>query len=75
MPDHFNRIANYETAFGTTIKRGATVEQTAAKGVVPALDANWLAVAMGKDFSVPIRVDPDAWVLPPGAFGESSGPT
>lgn len=75
MPRHFNRIANYETAFGTTIKRGATVEQIAAKGVVPELDPYWLDIAMGNDFSVPILVDPATWTLPLGAFGESAGPT
>ncbi|MBC8738547.1 phosphoadenosine phosphosulfate reductase family protein [Paraburkholderia sp. UCT31] len=75
MPRHFSRIANYETAFGTTIKRGATVEATAAKGIAPELDPYWLDIAMGNDFTAPILIEPSTWVLPLGAFGETSGPT
>ena len=75
MPRHFIRIANYETEFNTTIKRGATVEQIAAKGVAPELDQFWLDIAMSNDFSAPILIDPAKWTHPLGAFGESSGPT
>jgi 3'-phosphoadenosine 5'-phosphosulfate sulfotransferase (PAPS reductase)/FAD synthetase len=75
MPRHFTRIANYETVFNTTIKRGATVEQIAAKGVAPELDQFWLDIAMSDDFSAPILIDPAKWTHPLGAFGESSGPT
>lgn len=75
MPRHFGRIADYEQEFGTTIKRGATVEQTASKGVVPELDPFWLEVAMSDSFTPPVLVDPATWQYPLGAFGESSGPT
>jgi 3'-phosphoadenosine 5'-phosphosulfate sulfotransferase (PAPS reductase)/FAD synthetase len=75
MPRHFNRIANYETEFGTTIKRGATVEQIAAKGIAPELDSHWLGIAMSKRFTAPVLIDPAIWTLPLGAFGESAGPT
>jgi len=75
MPRHFRSIADYETEFGTTIKRGASVDQVAAKGTAPELDPHWLAIAMGTEFAPPIRLDPAAWALPLGAFGESGGPT
>lgn len=75
MPDNFMLIADYERAFGVTIKRGATVAQIAAKGVAPDLDPHWLAIAMSQEFSPPVRIDPANWVLPLGAFGESAGPT
>jgi 3'-phosphoadenosine 5'-phosphosulfate sulfotransferase (PAPS reductase)/FAD synthetase len=75
MPRHFIRIANYETEFNTTIKRGATVEQIAAKGIAPELDQFWLDIAMGDNFSAPMLIDPAKWTHPLGAFGESSGPT
>jgi hypothetical protein len=38
MPRHFHRIANYQAECGTTIKRGANIEQFAAKGTVPELE-------------------------------------
>lgn len=75
MNGHFRRIADYEAAFGTTIKRGASVDQIADKGVVPELDPYWLEIAMGTTFTPPILLEPSAWTLPPGAFGESAGPT
>jgi DNA sulfur modification protein DndC len=75
MPDNFRLIADYEHAFGVTIKRGATVAQIAAKGVAPDLDPHWLAIAMNQEFSPPVRIAPANWVLPLGAFGESAGPT
>ncbi|MYM92649.1 phosphoadenosine phosphosulfate reductase family protein [Duganella vulcania] len=75
MPTHFKSISDYETLFNTTIKRGASVVQTAAKGVVPELDRFWLEVAMGETFTPQILLNPATWSYPLGAFGESSGPT
>jgi 3'-phosphoadenosine 5'-phosphosulfate sulfotransferase (PAPS reductase)/FAD synthetase len=75
MPRHFRRIADYEAEFGVTIKRGANVEEFAAKGVVPELDEHWLGIAMSDRFTAPVRIDPAIWQLPLGAFGESAGPT
>lgn len=75
MPRHFRRIADYEADFGTTIKRGANVEQFAAKGTAPELDPYWLDIAMGNDFSAPVLIAPASWTLPLGAFGETAGPT
>lgn len=73
--EQFQKIVNYETEFGTTIKRGASVEQTAAKADAPDLDQYWLKLAMGEEFTHSVLIDPVDWTFPPGAFGESSGPT
>ncbi|MFY2597402.1 phosphoadenosine phosphosulfate reductase [Achromobacter xylosoxidans] len=75
MPKHFRKISDYEQQFGVTIKRGATIEEIAAKGVIPELDRDWLEIAMGTSFTLPILLDPATWALPIGAFGETSGPT
>jgi len=75
MYGHFKRISDYEKQFGVTIKRGASIEEIAAKGVIPQLDPYWLGIAMGSSFTPPIRLDPATWQLPLGAFGETSGPT
>lgn len=75
MPRHFRVIADYEAEFGTTIKRGVSIEQFAAKGLAPDLDQHWLGIAMSKRFTAPMRLDPAVWTLPLGAFGESAGPT
>lgn len=75
MPSHFNAISDYEERFGVTIKRGSSVKEIAAKGVVPELDQFWLEIAMGEIFTPPILIDPAKWTYPLGAFGESSGPT
>ena len=75
MPVHFQRIADYEKEFGVTIKRDGTVEQIAARGTAPELDEHWLGIALSKRFTAPMLIDPAVWVLPLGAFGESSGPT
>lgn len=75
MPKHFQKISAYEQQFGVTIKRDGSIEELAAKGVIPDLDPTWLAIAMSTIFSTPILLDPAQWKLPLGAFGETSGPT
>jgi 3'-phosphoadenosine 5'-phosphosulfate sulfotransferase (PAPS reductase)/FAD synthetase len=37
--------------------------------------AAWRRAAMDPHYAGPFRVQPDRWVTPPGAFGESGGPT
>lgn len=75
MRPRFDRIAHYEARFGVTIRRGATVHETADKGQAWEPDANWLAQAMAVEFAQPIRLSAEAWQLPVGAFGETGGPT
>jgi 3'-phosphoadenosine 5'-phosphosulfate sulfotransferase (PAPS reductase)/FAD synthetase len=75
MPDVFREISDYEVEFGVTIKRDGSIEEYAAKGVAPDLDAFWVDIATGETFNAPVLIDPAKWELPLGAFGESAGPT
>ena len=34
-----------------------------------------LRLALSKEYTLPILVDPNGWTLPVGAFGEDAGPT
>lgn len=73
LPDQFGRIANYERQFKITIHRKESVEQRASQGTVYPVDPMWVAIANSKTFDHPVF--DDNWKLPPGAFGESCGPT
>lgn len=72
-PEQFNQVANYEREFGVTIHRKDDVITRANAGTPYPVDPFWVGVANGKTFDHPIIAD--NWVLPPGAFGESAGPT
>lgn len=77
FPAHFERVAAKEDALGVTIQRKATVRELAAKGTVyPAALANpaLVALAASETYTETVRVDPAAWELPAGAYGESNGP-
>lgn len=69
----FNRIAEYEKEFDLTIHREHSVDKLAKMGVPYDYDEKWAKIAMSKEYSEQIILD--AWFLPPGAYGESSGPT
>jgi len=73
-PDHFNRIAAYETQFGVTIKRKGTVVDLANTGTpYDSMDHKLISLGLGRNYSDPIFVE--NWKLPAGAFGESAGPS
>lgn len=72
MPKSFNKVADYEIDFGTTIHRTKNVNEQADLGTPYECDAKWLEVAESVEFNEPILVD--NWELPKGAFGESAGP-
>lgn len=75
-PDQFGRIAAYEAAFGATIHRTRSVVELADRGTpYPSIREDIVAQAMADTFTGPIRLPPDAWVLPAGAYGEAAGPT
>lgn len=75
MRPRFDRIAAYESDFGVTIRKGATVDQVADKGQTWTPDKAWLNQAMGEQFDYPIVLSQSDWQLPAGAFGETGGPT
>lgn len=78
MPARFELVANKEAGCGVTIQRKLSVRELAVMGTpYPAALAQpeLVAMAMGRHYTDPVLVDPAAWVLPAGAFGESAGPT
>lgn len=72
-PEGFGSIANYERRFGLTIDRRMSVEQLAAKGTCYPTALEFAPAALSDEFTAPFFMDP--WILPAGAFGDSSGPT
>lgn len=74
MPDVFEAIAVREESFGVTIHRKLTVRQQADRGVAYDVDPAMLALAIDEHYRGDIVVQ-GQWRYPPGAFGESSGPT
>lgn len=78
FPDHFERVAEREARSGKTINRRHSVRELARLGT-PYAEAlarpDLVAVANGHAWTLPIQVEPAAWTLPAGAFGESNGPS
>lgn len=75
-PAKFERIAQLEEAFGVTIHRKYTVRQLADMGTPYPMDAAAAELAMSEVYPIELlRMDPAFWKHPPGAFGESTGPT
>ncbi len=73
-PVGFGRISDYEARFGKTIHRTMTIGERADAGTpYESMTADMAAIAMSVEYSEPIFVN--NWTLPPGAFGESCGPT
>lgn len=73
-PAGFAKIATYEQDFGVTIHRKLTVTALADLGTpYAAATGIWVERAIATTFDAPIVVE--NWQLPPGAFGESCGPT
>ncbi|PZR95160.1 MAG: phosphoadenosine phosphosulfate reductase [Stutzerimonas stutzeri] len=75
-PERLNKLATYERDFGCTIHRSLSVLERADKGTpYAAATPEAMRLCLQEEFDGPIKVDPAAWALPAGAFGESCGPT
>jgi 3'-phosphoadenosine 5'-phosphosulfate sulfotransferase (PAPS reductase)/FAD synthetase len=77
FPSRFEAIRDRETASGSTIQRKADVAALADRGrPYPAALAHpeLVQLAQGDVWSIAVRVAPEAWTMPAGAFGESAGP-
>lgn len=72
-PGQFNAVAEREREFGMTIQRKRSVVESADAGRVLSSDERWKKIAMSERFDEPIIMT--QWELPPGAYGDSSGPT
>lgn len=67
-------IASYEQEFGLTIHRTLDVGERIEQGAAYPMNGNgYVNVALSERYSEPVFVDD--WKLPPGAFGDSCGPT
>jgi 3'-phosphoadenosine 5'-phosphosulfate sulfotransferase (PAPS reductase)/FAD synthetase len=78
FPAHFERVAAREEQSGKTIRRGLSVREQAAIGkpyAVAVARPDLVALANATVWNVPVRVDPAAWQLPAGAYGENAGPS
>jgi 3'-phosphoadenosine 5'-phosphosulfate sulfotransferase (PAPS reductase)/FAD synthetase len=77
-PAQFERIAGYEEEFGLTIHRTKSIRERADKGSpYPAIAQNpeLAAASQEETYTDVVRTASEDWVLPAGAFTESSGPT
>ena len=74
-PEKFETIANYEEQFGVTIHRKLSVRQQVEKGALYDVEFEYRQLALSSEYNQPILVDPNVWIMPAGAFGDSSGPT
>lgn len=76
FPQRFQEIADYEKRFGKTIHRELNVNQLADRGTIFAeLSPEIIKASQSSSYTLPIRVPPSEWVLPPGAYRRSGGPT
>ncbi|KAI9129846.1 phosphoadenosine phosphosulfate reductase family protein [Acaryochloris sp. CCMEE 5410] len=77
-PERTERLHQYEQAFQHTIDNKLSIPEMATKGkVYEAIHQHpdQLQLALSQDYTAPILIDPNAWTLPAGAFGEDAGPT
>ena len=75
-PTMIARQANYERAFGKTIHRTKSVIERVAEGTpYAAATPERMRACLSDDAGGPVLIDPAAWMLPAGAYGESAGPT
>jgi 3'-phosphoadenosine 5'-phosphosulfate sulfotransferase (PAPS reductase)/FAD synthetase len=74
-PDLFNRIAQYERAFGKTIHQGKSVVDLADRGKPhPACyNSELVALALSRHYPAHLALT-DNWTMPPGAFKNCGGP-
>lgn len=75
-PEMVRVIEEYETEFGVTIHRTKSIAERIAEANGGTGEIDWDAarLAMSKEYTDSIIVS-GKWILPPGAFGDSSGPT
>jgi hypothetical protein len=75
-PAQFEQVSGREKLFAKTIQRKRSVEQLAAAGKpYAAITAELSALVNAETFDEPVVVDPTAWQLPAGAFGDGRNTT
>lgn len=71
----FEKLARLEASFGKTLKRDVSLPVLADRGTSYRMSERDAAMAMRRAYDEPIILEPGAWVLPSGAYGESCGPS
>jgi 3'-phosphoadenosine 5'-phosphosulfate sulfotransferase (PAPS reductase)/FAD synthetase len=76
-PQGFEAIAEEENASGQTIQRKKSARELANEGTpYPAVkDKSIIAEVNNPNWDGDILCNPSEWELPPGAYGEKTGPT
>ena len=77
-PEGIQVIGGFEQRFSHTIARDVrnVLERAAAGQVYPGMVERYIPIAMSEEYTEPIIFPPGTeWQLPPGAFGDSCGPT
>jgi 3'-phosphoadenosine 5'-phosphosulfate sulfotransferase (PAPS reductase)/FAD synthetase len=74
-PGRFERHAAYEASFGWTMKRDVTLPELADRGTPYSASPGLIRLALSDTFDEPVVLPEEEWALPPGAFGESCGPS
>lgn len=72
-PTGHQQLVDYEIDFGWTIHNGEAIEERANRGTPYQMDRRMMRLAMSEEYNELIILDD--WQLPPGAFGESAGPS
>lgn len=74
-PDISTRIIEYEIEFGCTIKRNVDLATFITTGKpYGAITPELIKLVTSKEYTLPIIItEPERWILPAGAFGESCG--
>lgn len=76
LPGQWGQVRKAEREFGCTMKRGHTLDEWVALGsLYDATTAELAAQLASHQYTMPVRCAPEAWVMPAGAFGDSTGPT
>lgn len=75
-PQMFETIAEAEAEFETTIHRKMSVREQADAGEpYPAIQPDLAGLSLQEHYDEQVLIEPAAWQMPAGAFGESCGPT
>jgi 3'-phosphoadenosine 5'-phosphosulfate sulfotransferase (PAPS reductase)/FAD synthetase len=76
-PIQTQQMHQYEQEFEHTIDNRFSIAELASRGkVYGAVEANpdMITLALSREYTEQIRVEPESWRSPAGAFGEDSGP-
>jgi len=75
-PEMFSRVADAESRFGVTINRALSVVEQADKGksFVARVLVPWAQQRVTGPYRLQVKVSPDRWTLPAGAFRHTNGP-